>query len=267
MCGARKISARQSIGFLMAWMLPISVLFSLEAHAQSRSLPELTIDDTVRANQVRGVAKARYEAIIAANITAQIAELPFREGERFQEGETLVAFDCAPFRADLDAAQAEAAAAEAERAVNRELASYGAAGTLEVRQSEAAAESANARVRALALRLEFCSIDAPFTGSVAESYIQVHETPAENAPLLRILDDTALELHLVVPSNWLAWLQAGTHFEFAIDETAMTYPAKVERIGAEVDPVSQTVKIVGMFYERPERVLAGMSGSAIFDVP
>ena len=63
---------------------------------------------------------------------------------------------------------------------------------------------------------------------------------------------------------WLGWLVPGSPFRFRIDETGRSYEAKVTRLGAAVDPVSQTVRGVGQFAGGREAVLPGMSGSAEF---
>lgn len=45
-----------------------------------------------------------------------------------------------------------------------------------------------------------------------------------------------------------------------IDETGKTYPAKFIRIGARVDPVSQSVKVAAAIDGRFPDLMAGMSG-------
>ncbi len=52
-----------------------------------------------------------------------------------------------------------------------------------------------------------------------------------------------------------------------IDETNRDYPAVVERIGAKVDPVSRTVKIVATLTGARPELVAGMSGSVRVPAP
>jgi hypothetical protein len=63
-----------------------------------------------------------------------------------------------------------------------------------------------------------------------------------------------------VPSRWLAWLKPGHQFRVRIDETTDTYPAKITRLGARVDPVSQSIKIAAVIDGRFPQLIAGMSG-------
>jgi hypothetical protein len=76
------------------------------------------------------------------------------------------------------------------------------------------------------------------------------------------LDD--MELQLIVPSLWMSWLRGGTNFTFKIDETGESVTASVLRVGAAVDPVSQTVKIMAKLPAGRATVLPGMSGTADF---
>ena len=81
------------------------------------------------------------------------------------------------------------------------------------------------------------------------------------------VDDSTLEVDLIVPSTWLRWVNKGTRFEFDVDELGRSYTAQVDRLGAKVDAVSQTIKITGSFVDRPGNVLTGMSGTAKFTPP
>jgi len=85
--------------------------------------------------------------------------------------------------------------------------------------------------------------------------------------LLEILDDSALELDFIVPSKWLVWLKSNQSFQVAIDETGKTYPAKVQRIGARVDPVSQSIKLSAVIDGKFSELVAGMSGRVLMAPP
>jgi membrane fusion protein, multidrug efflux system len=94
--------------------------------------------------------------------------------------------------------------------------------------------------------------------------VNEHENVFPNDKLLSLLDDTSLEIELVLPSSSLAWLKRKAKFTFAVDETHKGYAARIKEIGANVDAASQTIKVIGVFDALPADVLAGMSGSAKF---
>ena len=98
-----------------------------------------------------------------------------------------------------------------------------------------------------------------------EVAVNEHETVPSDKEILSILNDNDLEIELIVPSNWLNWLTVGESFSFQIDETGKTFDAKVNKMGAVVDPVSQTIKLIGKFNNKQlDGVLSGMSGTAQF---
>jgi hypothetical protein len=52
-----------------------------------------------------------------------------------------------------------------------------------------------------------------------------------------------------------------------IDETRRTYSARLTRIGARVDPVSQSVKVAATITGKPPELIAGMSGKVLLNPP
>lgn len=215
----------------------------------------------------RGVVIPNAEVTLGAGLAAKIQVMPFKSGQAFKKGEALVVFDCARQLADLRGAKANLGKASSFHQGKVRLKSRGAAGAQEVREAAADVAAAEATVDGLQEVIGLCRILAPFNGQVVERHAQTHETPAANAPIMTVVDDSALELDLIVPSNWLRWVKRGTGFKFAVDELGQTYQARVDRLGAKVDAVSQTIKITGIFVKRPGNVLAGMSGTAKFDPP
>ena len=67
-----------------------------------------------------------------------------------------------------------------------------------------------------------------------------------------------------MPSNWVKWLRKGHSLDFLIDETGETIPARVIRLGASIDPVSQTIEIIAKPKTTPS-TLSGMRGHARFN--
>ena len=95
---------------------------------------------------------------------------------------------------------------------------------------------------------------------MAEQKVREQQFVQPGQALLDILDDSVLELEFLVPSVWLRWLKVGGAFEVQIDETRKTYPARFTRIGARVDPVSQSVKVAAAIHGKFPELMAGMSG-------
>lgn len=221
-----------------------------------------TIEDTIF--EARGLVRSAAKVEIRSDVNARIISAPFQEGMAFKKGDILIKFDCSKQRAELKAAKASANAAWIELKTKKKLLKHQAVGRKEVEVAAANANEANAQLEVHRVGNKNCKVQAPFSGRVVKLYAQKHELPAREKPLLTILNDGKLILEMVVPSRWLTWIEIGTSFEFFIDETQQTVSASISRLGAEIDPVSQTISVVGKLNAKGALVLSGMSGKAVF---
>lgn len=197
---------------------------------------------------------------LAAEIGAKINRLPVQEGGAFKAGQTLVSFDCSLQQAQLNKARAALTGADKTWGANKRLAELNSVGKVELDVSEAEVLKNQAEVAAMGTMLGKCNIAAPFAGRVAEQKVREQQYVQAGQPILDIIDDSVLEIEFLVPSKWLAWIKPGYAFSVSIDETRKSYPAKVQRIGARVDPVSQSVKLVATINGKFAELIAGMSG-------
>lgn len=243
------------------WLSLVAALLSHPMQALDGNLPGTHAEEL---NSIRGFVKPSAEATLSSQIQGRISRLAVRDGERFKKNEILVALDCAKYQAELEAARAEHEAKRKTLDNNLQLAKLTAIGKLEVEVSAAEERKAEATVRVAEVTVRGCRIQAPFSGRVVTVKVNEHENVSPNDQLMSILDDTKLQIELIMPSKALAWVRKGTPFLFAVDETKRDYQARVEEIGASVDPASQTIKVKGLFQAHPHDVLAGMSGTATF---
>lgn len=198
---------------------------------------------------------------VAAELSAKVQEVLVREGEGFRKGQRLVVFDCSTQRAQHGKARAALAIAERNYNANRKLLELGAAGRIEVENSHSELHKAQADAEELAAVLAKCVIVAPFDGRVVEQKVRSQQFVQATQPLLDILDQRALELEFIAPSVWSAWLTKNYRFTVKVDETGRSYPAKVTRVGARIDPISQTLKIAAVIDGDYPELVPGMSGT------
>jgi RND family efflux transporter MFP subunit len=219
------------------------------------------------AQEIRAQLSPRDFTTLAAEIGAKVEKIAVREGDHFSRGQVLVSFDCSVQRAQLDEARASQGAADKTVAVNKRLLELQTIGKLENDLAIAESDKARAKVAAMAATAGKCSVTAPFDGRMVEQKVRSQQYVQPGQALLDILDDSVLELDFVVPSKWLVWLKAGAEFKVAIDETAKTYPVRLIRVGARIDPVSQTVKVTGAIQGHFPELSAGMSGKVLMTPP
>lgn len=207
---------------------------------------------------------ARDQVDISSEISAKIASMPFRDGDAFRAGQMLVSLDCSLYAAQLHKAQAEADAAAQLKRVDDRLSQLHSIGEIDVQQAEGRAKASAAEVAYMQATVRKCGIAAPFDGRVVKRSASAQQFAEPGKPLLTIVDTGHLELKMIVPSKWLAWLKPGHPLTVTVDEVGKSYPATVARIGARVDPVTQTVDVTAALSSHAPELLPGMSGWARF---
>jgi multidrug resistance efflux pump len=248
----------------------LSALVALAAGALM-SHQALAADGVVRprdprlAEPVRGLVRPLARSAIATDLPFRVVELNVREAQPFKEGDVLVVFDCERLQAEFEAADAMRREMQLTLQSNLYLDKNGAAGALEVGIAQARADKAKAEAQSLAARLKQCKIVAPFSGRVVELTINLHEMPASGKPFMVLVDESRFELDLVMPSLLLKGLRPEHPFTFTIDETGRSYKSRIDRVGAAVDPVSQSIKLIAVIDARAPDIVTGMSGWARFD--
>jgi len=251
-----------------ALALSLPLVFSPVSASNSESLSETVSKfESLGALSARGVIMANAEVTFSSDLAAQINALPLRAGSPFKRGDLLIGFDCGKLNADLRGTNELEKKQSLIFENRKKLKSRNAASAFEVAEARADYLVAKSKTDSLKQVVRFCSIKAPFDGKVLELHASKFEMPAVNSPLITVVDDSLLELDLIVPSKWLRWLVIGTQFEFRVEETGETHLANIVRLGAKIDAVSQTIKITGTFRQRPKRILPGMSGVAQFSPP
>lgn len=233
------------------------------APAAAKQVPANALDK----REIRAQLMPRRYTTLAAEIGAKVSRIGAAEGARFRAGETLVGFDCTLQQAQLNKAKAALIGAEKVWNANRRLSELNAVGKVELEVSEAEVAKAKAEVASNAAVIGKCTLAAPFAGRVAEQKVREQQYVQPGQALLEIIDDSVLELEFIVPSKWLAFLKPGYGFQVAIDETGKSYPAKVQRIGAKVDPVSQSIKLSAAIDGKFNELIAGMSGRVTISAP
>jgi RND family efflux transporter MFP subunit len=203
---------------------------------------------------------ASRHTTLSAELPAKIDTIAVKEGERFKAGQVLVAFDCSIQKAQMDEARAVLSAADKAKAAHKRLLELNSTGSLEVEKAISDAAVAQAKANSARAVVSKCEITAPFSGRVAERKAQAHQYVQSGQALLEILDDSSLEAEFIVPSHWAPKLKTGMGVDILVDETAKAYPARIVRLGAKVDPVSHSVKVIASITGDFPELMAGMTG-------
>lgn len=253
-----------SVSALFLLLLPVAAgkLSAAEARLSEQPLGTgISSMPPISNQEIRAQLSPRRYTTVAAEIGGKVEQLPVPEGGRFNKGQVLVRFDCALQNAQLEKSRAARFAAEKSYLANQRLSQLNSVGQLELDLSEAELNKSKAEVETNAAIVSKCVIYAPYAGRVAEQKVRELQYVQLGQPILEILDDSVLEFEFIAPSSWISSIKTGRPFTVKIDETGKSYPAKVLRVGARIDPVSQSVKMVGAISGRFPELIAGMSGT------
>ncbi|MBF0334364.1 MAG: HlyD family efflux transporter periplasmic adaptor subunit [Alphaproteobacteria bacterium] len=211
-----------------------------------------------------GIVRASEQATLSSEMAGRVVRLPFAPGAAFTKGEVLAEFACDMVRAEVEAARAAERGAQVKLAHLRRLDKLASAGGLDLALAEAGAVEGAARVKVATTREGFCQLRAPFDGLVLARLIEPQESVELMKPLLRIARRGPLEVDVIAPVAWLPWLKADAPLVFTTAD-GKSVEGRVLRIGASVDPASQTLEMRGLLrIEAGQGLLPGTGGAVSF---
>lgn len=222
------------------------------------------INSSYSSNSIRGQLRPIYYTIISAGMSAKLLSFPVLVGERIETGQRIAGFDCEIQKANVAIGSGRLDGTRQKLLVNQRLQELGDASALELSLAEAEMVIAEAELQREKILMAECGVLAPFSGTVTEKYARAFQFVNRGEPLFELIDTANLEVEMIVPSTFLQTFRPGEPFDMHIDETGQVIAAKLVRITGVVDPVSQTVKLIGELLDSPENLLPGMSGTITF---
>ena len=237
--------------FLASLIIIIASFFlSTQAHSQDM--------------ESRALVVASQEAVLSSELAARIENIAVKEMQRFKKGDLLIQFDCSLYEAQKDVVSANANGALIKLKSDEQMLQMRSIGKYELELSISEYEKAKSELRIAELNVERCKIKAPFDGAVEEVVVNTFETIQPQVELMKIIQTDILELEMVVSSEWISWLTIGHPIKVYIDEIQKEFNASISGIGANVDPVSQTIQLKGTITNASPALLPGMSGRVVF---
>ena len=234
----------------LASLIIASFFLSTQAHSQDM--------------ESRALVVASQEAVLSSELAARIENIAVKEMQRFKKGDLLIQFDCSLYEAQKDVVSANANGALIKLKSDEQMLQMRSIGKYELELSISEYEKAKSELRIAELNVERCQIKAPFDGAVEEVVVNTFETIQPQVELMKIIQTDILELEMVVSSEWISWLTIGHPIKVYIDEIQKEFNASVSGIGANVDPVSQTIQLKGTITDASPALLPGMSGRVVF---
>ena len=213
----------------------------------------------------RGQLRPVNFTVLSAGIDGKLTRFPARTGSRLKKGDLIARFACERHDYERQIAAAKEDAARKDLEVNRKLDEYKNVSELDLAMSEAELAIAEAEHKLSKTLVRECSIYAPFNAIVTEKLVQAHQYVKQGEQLVEIVCTDRLEVEMVLPSMGVLSYEPGRRFTMLIDETGLRYPARIDRVVGVVDPVSQTMRVIGAIDGEQQGLMPGMSGIIEFE--
>jgi len=210
------------------------------------------------------LVRAGEDTTLSSQMAGKILRVHVGLGDSVRAGARLIEFDCAEQRAQQQAAEAEYRGARETHLSRLRLQALGAAGELDVTLAAAAADKARGQLALRESQTAYCIVAAPFSGKIARLRVKAAESVPAGHVLLDLVNPGSLRAQMFVPAAWVTWLKPNAPFEVRFRESGQSYKARVTKLNARVEGVSQQLEVEARFEGAGAGLLPGMVGAAVF---
>ena len=99
---------------------------------------------------------------------------------------------------------------------------------------------------------------APFSGSISEVYLQNGSVAPTNGRVLRLVQNSQLELKVPVETRDIQWVRMGTEVEVSTEDGTKKWKGRITRIGDIVNPATQSLDVYVKIQQGEHPIYAGM---------
>jgi RND family efflux transporter MFP subunit len=211
-----------------------------------------------------GQARATQELNMAFEVAGRLIERPVDVGSIVELGGLLARLDPRDFEADLARARANEAKDRADSARAVKLLEEGVMPPAQHEAFLRRHDVSKAELRKAEKATEDTELIAPFSGTVAATFIENFQNVQAKQPVLRLLDTTSIEMVINMPEQRIHTIPYVTWVKVQFD----VFPdheidARVKEVGNESSPTTRTYPIT-LIFDPPTgvEVKPGMSGHA-----
>ena len=209
-----------------------------------------------------GQAKATQELNLAFEVPGRLIERPVEVGDRVELGQVLAELDPRDFAAALKSAEAELKRDQvnferAEGMLAEDVISRAQYDRLEARR-----DIAEANVELATKALTDSVLRAPFSGTVAATYVENYENIRAKQEIMRLLDTSKIEMVIQIPESMISNTPYVRDIQVRFDPFPETVlPASIKEVSNEASRTTRTYPVT-LIMEPPEgvEILPGMAG-------
>ncbi len=227
-----------------------------------------------------GQARATQEVDLAFRVAGPLIEFPVKVGDIVKKGDIVARIDPRDFEINVKSAQGKLdnaraasrrAASEYQRELNILKQDPGATSQAAVDRKREQRDKEVANIKSFEAgldsakdQLQYTYLRAPFHGNVVRTYIENFEDVQAKQPILRILDDSSIEMVVNIPESLISLAPHVENVVVVFDSFPdVEITAQIKEIGTEASSTTRTYPVT-LVMEQPEgiKILPGMAGKA-----
>lgn len=212
----------------------------------------------------RALVEARDQSVLSSELAAKVIKIPFRNGEAFSKGETLLEYECLLIKTQKEKIEAELVGLKVKSDAYEQMVRLNSMGEMDSALATAETKKKQAELKMADITVSKCQIKAPYDGKVLKTLVHEYEYVGEQKELLEIVGTKNLELSILIPSKLITTISVGQAVLFSADETGAKAQGIVIGINPSADPVSQTIRVRAKLTSFGSYVIPGTIGNAQF---
>lgn len=205
-----------------------------------------------------GTLRANESVVISAAVTEPVASVNFKDGQRVNQGDLLVALTSDEQAAEL--AEAQANLADADRQLQRiKSIGKGLASKSDIDAAQAKVDAYQGQLGAIKARLADRLVTAPFSGVLGFRQVSVGALVTPGTEITTLDDISVVKLDFTVPEVYLGKV----HFQSLVTGISPAWPAeefngRVSSIDSRVDPGTRAIQVRAEIDNPDHKLLPGM---------
>lgn len=204
---------------------------------------------------------------ISADAEGTVVKILVENGAAVKAGDLLLELDTTVELAQLKAAQARSQLAKLQSERSNELLAKNTISQAELDSSRAQLDQANADVTALQAQIEKKRVRAPFAGRVGIRSVNLGQYVGRGAALLPLQKLDPIYVNFSIPQRQLPEIVLGQEVAVTIDAYPETFKGKITAINSQVDPSTRNISVQALLANPQEVLRSGMFARVEVSLP
>lgn len=206
-----------------------------------------------------GSMVANEEVELSSEISGKIERIMFDEGTTVEKHDVLVQINDDDLQAQVKRLQFQEKTLKEKLERQRQLFEQEAVSRESYDQVQTDYSMLLAEIEAVQVKINRCSIKAPFAGTVGFRYVSEGSYIQPNSKIAKLVDYKTLKLEFAIPEKYIKMPLVGKRVLFTTESDEKSYPAMIYAMEPKVDENTRTIILRARYENGSGRFRPGMS--------